>query len=120
MKPHRLSPAERMAKRNAKRVPASLNGKAMVDETRLAPNNSYDQPEFVKRGYYQDKAFWCRDCGKEQLWTASQQKWWYEIARGDVFTQATRCRNCRRRERERRNQARRVHLDGIAAKHAKA
>lgn len=107
------------AGRTPRRVPAALNGRAVVDVTRLAPNNSYDEPEFVKRGYYRDKPFTCRDCGKDQVWTASQQKWWFENARGDVFTQASRCRNCRRRERERRNAARRIHLDGLAAKRAK-
>lgn len=120
MKPRRLSPAERKAKRKSLRVRKTLNGRALVDETRLAPNNSYSDPEFLPRGYYKDKTFTCRDCGKEEIWTASQQKWWYEIAKGDVFTQASRCRSCRRRERERRNEARRVHLEGLALKPTKA
>lgn len=116
---HRLTPAQRKAKRQrrpSRHLPQSPNGQATVNPLRLAPNNSYSEPEFLKRGYYQDQPFTCRDCAKEEVWTASQQKWWYEIAHGDVFTQATRCRTCRRRERERRNAARRIHLDGLAAK----
>ena len=120
MKKQRLSAAERKARRQTPRTRKSLNGKAVVDETHLASNNSCSTPEFVKRGYYQDKDFICRDCGKQQTWTATQQKWWYEIAKGGVFTQASRCRNCRRRERERRDEARKVHLEGLAAKCAKA
>jgi hypothetical protein len=120
MKPRRLSPSERKAKRHSRRIPQTLKGKAVVDETRLAHNNSYDQPEFLKRGYYQDTPFTCRDCSKEEVWTASQQKWWFEIAKGDIFTQASRCRNCRRQERVRRNQARLVHLEGVATKRTKA
>jgi len=120
MKPHRLSPAERKAKRQARHVPCSHNGRALVDHTRLAPNNSWSSPEFMQRGYYQDKAFSCCDCGEKQVWTATQQKWWYEIARGDVFTEASRCRKCRRVERERRHEARRVHLEGLAAKQTKS
>src|SRR6185295_3087039 len=52
-----------------------------VNEELLAPNNSYGAPAFVTRGYYVDIAFRCVDCGKEEVWTGSQQKWWYEIAK---------------------------------------
>jgi hypothetical protein len=117
----RLDPAERKPKSKARRVPESLNGKAVVDEKRLSPNrgDGDEQPEFLKRGYYQDKSFTCRDCGKVEVWTAAAQKWWYEIAQGDRLTQATRCQTCRRRERERRNEARRASAAGLAAKRAR-
>ena len=85
-----------------------------VNRAALAPNNSYSKPEFVTRGYYVDRPFDCVDCGKAEVWRAGQQKWWYEVAKGDVFATARRCRACRRRERERRGDARRVHLDGKA------
>jgi hypothetical protein len=89
---------------------------APVNRDALAPNNSYGEPEFVTRGFYADLPFACIACGKDETWTASQQKWWYEVAKGDVFTTARRCRACRRRERERRAEARRVHLEGLARK----
>ncbi len=120
MKKRRLKPAERKSRRRTRRIPRSHNGKAAVNAALLAPNGSYDSPEFLKRGCYRDEPFTCRDCGREEIWTASQQKWWFEIAKGEVFTRASRCRNCRRRERERRNEARRVHLGGLAAKRTKA
>ena len=53
-----------------------------VNETLLAPNNSYGAPDFVQRGYYVDRLFRCVDCGKEEVWTGTQQKWWYEVAKG--------------------------------------
>jgi hypothetical protein len=89
---------------------------APVNREALTPHNSYSEPEFVTRGFYSDQPFNCVDCGKAEVWTARQQKWWYEVAKGDVFTTARRCRTCRRRERERRAEARRVHLEGIARK----
>lgn len=73
-------------------------------------------PEFVARGFYTDRPFECIDCGKAEVWTAAQQKWWYEVAKGEVHSTARRCRGCRRRERERRAEARRVHLEGLARK----
>jgi hypothetical protein len=87
-----------------------------VNPEALAPHNSYGEPGFVTRGFYTDRPFECIDCGKAEVWTAAQQKWWYEVAKGDVFTTARRCRACRRRERERRAEARRVHLEGLARK----
>jgi hypothetical protein len=87
-----------------------------VNTERLKPDNSYDTPEFAKRGYYLDQPFQCQDCGVQEVWTARQQRWWYEIAQGGVWTTANRCRSCRRKERERKAAARKVHLEGLAKK----
>lgn len=88
-------------------------GKILVNPRLLAPTASYGEPDFVTRGYYIDKSFTCKDCGTEEVWTASQQRWWYEIAKGDVWTTAIRCRSCRRTERKRIAEARRVHQQGL-------
>jgi len=87
-----------------------------VNEKLLAPYNSYGEADFVRRGYYADIPFRCVDCGKEEIWTGAQQKWWYEVAKGFVYSTAVRCRACRRQERARRDEARRVHLEGLARK----
>jgi len=50
------------------------------------------------------------------VWTATQQKWWYESAKGDVWTVAVLCRPCRIRERDRKTAARKVHQEGLAKK----
>ena len=89
-----------------------------VNVKALAPNNSYGGTEFIRRGYYLDSPFQCVGCGKAEIWTAAQQKWWYEVAKGDIWSTAARCRACRRRKRERRNEARKLHLEGLARKQA--
>ncbi|WP_144392101.1 zinc-ribbon domain-containing protein [Pleionea sediminis] len=66
--------------------------------------------------FYVDKPFVCIDCGSEELWTAKQQKWWYEIAKGHIDSIAVRCRPCRKIEQRRKAEARRVHLEGIKNK----
>ena len=91
-------------------------GTVRVNVAALAPNNSYGVPGFVERGYYKDEPFTCAGCGVAQIWTAWQQKWWYEVAKGFAYSTAKHCRACRRREQARRAEARRVHLDGIARK----
>ncbi|HEX4149337.1 MAG TPA: zinc-ribbon domain containing protein [Pirellulales bacterium] len=87
-----------------------------VNAAKLATNNSYCAPDYLQRGYYLDVEFTCQGCGLEQVWTAKQQKWWYEVAKGSPFSTARLCRPCRRKERERRTAARRIHLEGLASK----
>jgi hypothetical protein len=88
----------------------------LVNVSNLRPTNSYDAPEFAQRGYYVDRPFNCKACGVAQIWTETQQKWWYESAKGDVWTVAILCKPCRQRERDRKAVAREVHLSGLAAK----
>lgn len=62
-----------------------------VNEKLLAPNNSYGAPDFVRRGYYTDRVFRCVDCGAEEVWTGTQQKWWYEVAKDFVDCRSLPC-----------------------------
>ncbi len=105
---------KRAARAQAVEIKATPYKFVPVNEELLAPNNSYGAPAFVTRGYYVDIPFRCVDCGKEEVWTGSQQKWWYEVAKGFAYSTAIRCRACRRKERERRAEARGVHLEGVA------
>lgn len=49
--------------------------------------------------YYVDRPFRCRDCGAEEVWTARQQKWWYETVGANLNSGAKRCLACRRARR---------------------
>ncbi len=118
IKAQRLRRAERQIQiRRADARPVNRPvGTEPVTPALLRRNNSYGIPEFVQRGYYQDRPFRCKNCGVEELWTTAQQRWWYEVAQGDVWTTAVRCRPCRQHERERKTEARRSHQEGLAAK----
>ncbi len=118
IKAQRLRRAERQIQiRRADARPVNRPvGTEPVTPALLRRNNSYGIPEFVQRGYYQDRPFRCKDCGIEEVWTAAQQRWWYEVAQGEVWTVAVRCRACRQRERARKAEARRIHREGLAAK----
>ena len=59
-----------------------------ADLSQQAPNNSYGPP-----CYYRDYDFTCVDCGSFQVWR--QQKWWYEVAKGSIYSVAMRCCACR-------------------------
>ena len=107
---------KKTALRSAQKQPPSPYGTVTVNPAALRLYVSYGAPHFVKRGFYVDHPFTCKDCGKEEIWTAAQQKWWYEVAKGEVSSGAVRCRACRKRERDRKTEARRVHLEGVAKK----
>jgi hypothetical protein len=87
-------------------------GAVAADPLQLSHNNTYGAlPRF-----YVDKIVQCRQCGTEEVWPAERQKWWYEVAKGSINTQAVLCRSCREVEKERKAEARRVHLEGVARK----
>lgn len=90
-------------------------GCAAADPTQLAHNNTYG----LLPSFYIDSPFVCKDCGAHEIWTAKQQKWWYEIAKGPIDSRAVRCRSCRLLERARVEEARRVSQTGMALKLAK-
>ncbi|QNK69411.1 zinc-ribbon domain containing protein [Variovorax sp. PAMC26660] len=63
----------------------------------LRYNNTYGPlPTF-----YAAQPFVCCDCGAQEVWTAKQQKWWYETVHGHIESRAVRCLACRRARRER-------------------
>lgn len=113
MKPSRRKPQKRERQRKkphaagdvrpAQRSPAELNelkippGAVLANPSQQVPNNSYSPPPL----YYEDKPFTCVVCGRQEVWTAEQQKWYYELAKGSLFATAVRCRACRRTRRER-------------------
>lgn len=66
----------------------------IADPSKQAPNNSYGPPT-----EYRDTGFTCVDCDKKEVWTAKQQQWWYEVAKGSINAGAIRCRDCRRIDR---------------------
>ena len=77
-------------------------GAILVNPAELSPNHSYRSPPV----YYIDQEFICRDCGSNELWTATQQKWWYD---------AVRCRSCREKVKEEKERQKK-HMEEMALK----
>jgi len=96
--------------RQPDRVPA---GAIPADQAKLL----HDRTLGPRPRFYADKRFTCVECGMEEVWTAADQKWWYEEAKGKIATRANRCGACRRNSRLRRSQERRIHIEGMVAKH---
>ncbi len=66
--------------------------RVLVDKDKWGANcNTYDVPPM----YYYDMEIECCDCKTKEIWTASQQKWWYEEMQAHISTRAVRCKKCR-------------------------
>jgi hypothetical protein len=90
-------------------------GAVLADEKQLEHNNTYGRlPRF-----YVDKVVVCRQCATEEVWPAERQKWWHETAKGNINTDAVLCKACRDMEKQRKEQARRIHMQGIQSKKKK-
>lgn len=87
-------------------------GAVLADHSELAHNNTYG----LLPRFYIDKVVVCRNCGTEEVWPAERQKWWYEVAKGNINTDAVLCRACREKEKARKEEARRIHMEGLKNK----
>ncbi len=83
----------------------------VADHSQLDHINTYSPlPNF-----YVDQPFTCQLCNASEIWTAKQQKWWYEIAKGHIDSTAVHCRKCRdkiKREKDLQQQ----HMQEMAQK----
>jgi hypothetical protein len=91
---------KQIEKRTRREAAQSVTGLVQVNKEAVVLTNFIGIPEFYKRGYYLDEAFICKDCGSDEQWTATQQKWWFEVIKARTDTMAVRCKACRRRRRE--------------------
>lgn len=82
-----------------------------VDKDKVHHHSLY----FKVPSFYRDKKFTCKECAKEEVWTATQQKWWYEEAGGDLETTAVRCRECRNKTNKIKSEQKR-HMIEMAKK----
>lgn len=84
------------AQREAALRPAMPLGALAADVQRLELIHG---APFWLPGYYVDISYRCCDCGAACVWTAQDQKWWYEQVQGSLYASASRCKDCRARHR---------------------
>ena len=117
IKAKRALRAEKKLAAPAHQLPVPVpNGCLHVSELMLAPYSIFGVPTFIERGYYLPLPFKCHDCGGEEVWSAKQQKWWYETARASVYSTAIRCRACRVTKRASQAHSEAMRLAGVVNK----
>jgi hypothetical protein len=102
-------PSER-SEQSKLRIPI---GAIAADPAQLVHDGTYGP----RPTHYAARPFTCVDCGKQQIWTAEQQKWWYQTAKGKIASAANRCRVCRQKRRHLREGATRAMMEGLIAKY---
>lgn len=83
---------KRKLQRERNRVRPTQASRIKADVKAQAPNNSYGPPE-----YYEDFEFACADCGKVEVWTAEQQRVYFEVWKKPIYGRAKHCHACRKR-----------------------
>lgn len=85
-----LREAERIERLHPE-IQRDLPSTVRADRSKLGHINTYGSlPEF-----YIDRPFICRNCGRREIWKASDQKWYYEDAKGHIDAVAVECHDCR-------------------------
>jgi len=111
IKAKRLKRAKKLLKLDTKYQLKVLPQVVLANHEELKHNNTCGPlPE-----YYVDVSYTCCDCGSKEIWTAKQQKWWYEIAKGNIDSRAVRCYGCRKKIRDAKIQQK-MHMEEMAAK----
>ncbi len=106
-----------MSRKRKKRIKGNglPRGAVAAGRSRQVPNNSYNAPP----SYYTDVEFTCRDCGKQDVWSAREQKWFYEVVKGTLYQEASRCADCRKRVRAGKKRQR-LQMEAAAEKKRKS
>lgn len=80
--------------RNRKRTKNKAETRIVVDKEKWGVNdNTYAIPP----DFYYDVEYECSDCSERSVWTALQQKHWYEELGKTINSFAKRCQICRAR-----------------------
>jgi len=58
------------------------------------PDEQVGAEGYAAKFYYFDIHYVCRGCGKRRVWTALQQKRYFEIQKGNIYNQPTWCYKC--------------------------
>jgi len=85
--PRELAEAERWSTYTPSQNPSAV----AADHARLSHVNTYS----ALPDYYVDHPFTCRRCGRRDIWRATDQKWYFEEAKGHLDARAVECHDRR-------------------------
>ena len=86
--------------------------KVEADKEKWGSNdNTYSSPP----DYYYDEEFQCADCGKKEVWKATDQKCWYEELGKTINSVARYCCVCRAHTKALKEEQKR-HMEKMAKK----
>jgi len=88
-------------KREAKRLAKLQKEGRLVQGVEIPKNALAADPDAQNHGagysakfFYQDIHYTCAGCGKPGIWTAQQQKRYFEIQKGNIYNEPKWCHEC--------------------------
>jgi len=58
------------------------------------PDTQNHHGGYSAKFYYQDIHYTCAGCGKPEVWTAQQQKRYFEVQKGNIYNEPKWCHKC--------------------------
>jgi hypothetical protein len=58
------------------------------------PDEQVGAEGYAAKFYYVDIDYVCRGCGRKEVWTAAQQKRYFEVQKGNIYNEPTWCHEC--------------------------
>jgi hypothetical protein len=91
-------------KREAKRISnlrkegRLVNGVEIPKDALPADPNSQNRGQgYAIKFYYKDISYTCAGCGTKGIWTAAQQKKYFEVQKGNIYNVPKWCHECHSR-----------------------
>ena len=88
-------------RREAKRLAKLLKAGRLVEGVEIPqralaadPDLQNHQGGYSVKFYYQDIHYTCAGCGKPEVWTAQQQKRYFEAQKGNIYNRPKWCYRC--------------------------
>ncbi len=67
------------------------------------PDNQDHGGGYAAKFSYKDIHFACAGCGKMEIWTAQQQKRYFEVQKGNIYNEPKWCHECHSKRMQERN-----------------
>jgi len=74
------------------------------------PDKQVGGEGFAAKYFYLDIIYVCRGCGRKGVWTAAQQKRYFEVQKGNIYNEPTWCYECHADRMKKKEAAQDSHL----------
>ncbi len=69
------------------------------------PDKQVGAKGYAAKYYYVDIDYVCRGCGRKGVWTAAQQKRYFEVQKGNIYNEPAWCYECHAERMKKKEEA---------------
>jgi hypothetical protein len=67
------------------------------------PDNQNHGGGYAAKFYYKDIYYTCAGCGRKEVWSAAQQKRYFEVQKGNIYNKPKWCYECHSKRMQAKN-----------------